>query len=145
MVYVDTSVLVTLFIKEKHSRKASDWIIANNEAIPKRVFHALEFTNAIQLKRFRKEISDQQAKSVLKRVDEHEKEGIFYTPPLNWAKVFAISLDLSANHTKSIGSRLLDMIHVASALAMGADRFFTFDAKQSQLASAAGLQIVTGI
>jgi len=81
----------------------------------------------------------------LKRVDEHEKEGIFYTPPLNWAKVFAISLDLSANHTKSIGSRLLDMIHVASALAMGAGRFFTFDAKQSQLASAAGLQIVTGI
>jgi hypothetical protein len=37
------------------------------------------------------------------------------------------------------------MIHVASALAMGADRFFTFDAKQSQLASAAGMQIVTGI
>jgi predicted nucleic acid-binding protein len=57
MLYVDTSVLVTLYIKEKHSRKASDWIIASNEAIPKTVFHALEFTNAIQLKRFRKEIS----------------------------------------------------------------------------------------
>jgi predicted nucleic acid-binding protein len=145
MVYVDTSVLVTLYIKEKNSRKASDWIIANNEAIPKTVFHALEFTNAIQLKRFRQEISAQQARSVLKRFDEHEKERIFYIPPLNWADVFATSLDLSANHTKAIGSRSLDMIHVASALAMSAEQFFTFDTKQSQLASAAGLQIVIGI
>lgn len=143
MVYVDTSVLVKLYIKEAYSRKASEWIRANNEAIPKTVFHELEFTNAIQLKLFRKEISDKQAGIVLKRFNEHEKEGIFYAPPINWAHIFAVCLDLSNNYTKSTGSRSLDIIHVASALTMGAERFFTFDTKQAQLASAAGLQIIS--
>lgn len=143
MVYVDTSVLVSLYVKEAYSRQASDWIRANNEAIPTTVFHGLEFTNAIQSKLYRKEISDKQAGKVLKRFNDHEKEGIFYMPPINWADVFSLTLDLSNNYTKSTGSRSLDIIHVASALTMGADRFFTFDTKQSQLASTAGIQIVT--
>lgn len=142
MVYADTSVLVTLYIKETYSRGASDWIRANNEAIPKTIFHQLEFTNAIQLKRFREEMSDQQAEVVLNRLNEHEKEGIFYTPQISWSDVFNLCLALSDNHTKAIGSRSLDIIHVASALCMGADRFFTFDVRQSRLASAAGIRIV---
>ena len=143
MVYVDTSVLVKLYVKEAYSRKASDWIRTNNEAIPKTIFHELEFTNAIQLKLFRKEMNEKQAGIVLRRFNEHEKEGIFYTPHFNWSDVLNHSLALSNTHTKSIGSRSLDIIHVASALSMGADRFFTFDTKQAQLASSAGIQIVT--
>jgi predicted nucleic acid-binding protein len=143
MVYVDTSVLVKLYVKEAYSRKASDWIRNNNEAIPKTIFHELEFTNAVQLKLFRKEMSEKQAGIVLRRLHEHEKEGIFYIPRIHWSDVFSYSLKLSNNHTKAIGSRSLDIIHVASALSMGADRFFTFDTKQSQLASTAGIQIVT--
>ncbi len=55
MVYVDTSVLITLYIKEAYSRQASDWNRTNNEASPKTIFHELEFTNAIHLKLFGKE------------------------------------------------------------------------------------------
>jgi predicted nucleic acid-binding protein len=145
MVYVDTSVLVTLYIKEVHSRKASDWIRSNNEALPKTVFHELEFTNAIQLKLFRKEMSQKQAGIVLRRFNEHETEGIFYTPQMYWSDVINYSLELSNTRTKSIGSRSLDIIHVASALSIRADRFFTFDAKQAKLALDAGLQLVNGI
>jgi len=58
---------------------------------------------------------------------------------------FIRSLKLSKNYTKTIGSGSLDVLHVASALSMGADRFFTFDEKQSRLASAAGVKIVTCI
>ena len=145
MVYVDTSVIVKLYIKETYSREASDWISANNEAIPKTIFHELEFTNAIRLKQFRNEMSNREAEIVFKRFHKHEKESIFYRPQINWPDAFARSLELSKNHTKKTGSRSLDIIHVASALSMEADRFFTFDDKQSQLASAAGLQPVTCI
>ena len=145
MVYVDTSVIVKLYIKETYSREASDWISANNEAIPKTIFHELEFTNAIRLKQFRNEMSNREAGIVFQRFNKHEKESIFYRPQINWSDAFTRSLELSKNHTKTIGSRSLDIIHVASALSMGADRFFTFDEKQSQLASAAGLQTVTCI
>ena len=143
MLYVDTSVIVKLYIKETYSREASDWIRANNEAIPKTIFHDLEFTNAIRLKQFRKEMSNREAGSVFQRFNKHEKENIFYSPQINWSDAFARSLELSKNHTKKIGSRSLDIIHVASALSMGADRFFTFDEKQSQLASMVSLQTVT--
>jgi predicted nucleic acid-binding protein len=143
MVYVDTSVLVTLYIKEANSRIASDWVRTNNEAVPKTIFHELEFTNAIQLKLFRKEINEEQSVIVLRRFKEHEKEGIYFSPQLKWSDVFTSSLTLSNKHTKSIGSRSLDIIHVASALSMGANRFLTFDTRQAHSASAAGLQIVS--
>ena len=145
MVYVDTSVIVKLYIKETYSREASAWISANNEAIPKTIFHELEFTNAIRLKQFRNEMSNREAGIVFQRFNKHEKESIFYRPQINWSDAFTRSLELSKNHTKTKGSRSLDIIHVASALSMGADRFFTFDEKQSQLASAAGLQTITCI
>ena len=145
MVYVDTSVIVKLYIKETYSREASAWISANNEAIPKTIFHELEFTNAIRLKQFRNEMSNREAGIVFQRFKKHEKENIFYHPQINWSDAFTRSLELSKNHTKTTGTRSLDIIHVASALSMGADRFFTFDEKQSQLASAAGLQTVTCI
>jgi len=145
MVYVDTSVVVRLYIKEAYSQEASAWIRANDEAIPKTVFHELEFTNAIKLKQFRNEMTASEAETVLGRFSQHETDGIFYRPAINWPDAFAHSLALSKSHTARIGSRSLDVIHVALALSMGADRFFTFDEKQSQLASAAGLQTVTCI
>jgi predicted nucleic acid-binding protein len=145
MVYVDTSVVVKLYIKEAYSQEVAAWIRANDEAIPKTVFHELEFTNAIKLKQFRDEMTGSEAETILSRFNQHEVDGIFYRPAINWPDVFARSLTLSKNHTETIGSRSLDVIHVALALSMGADRFFTFDEKQSQLASAAGLQIITRI
>ena len=143
MVYVDTSVVVKLYIKEAYSQKVSAWIRANDEAISKTVFHELEFTNAIKLKQFRNEMTSNEAETVLSQFKKHETDGIFYRPAINWPDAFARSLKLSKNHTETIGSRSLDVIHVALALSMGADRFFTFDEKQSQLAAAAGLQTVT--
>jgi predicted nucleic acid-binding protein len=142
MVYVDTSVIVKLYILETHSREASAWISANNEAIPITIFHELEFSNAIKLKQFRNEMSNRQAEIVFQRFSKHEKEGVYYHPQINWSDVFTRSLALSKIHTKTIGSRSLDVIHVASALSMGADKFFTFDEKQSKLAASANLKNV---
>ncbi len=145
MVYLDTSVIVKMYIKELYSRETSDWIRANNEAIPKTIFHELEFTNAIRLKQFRNEMGNKEAGIIFQQFSQHEKERIFYRPQINWSDAFARSLELSKTHTRTLGSRSLDVVHVASALTMGANRFFTFDEKQSQLASAAGLQTVTCI
>jgi predicted nucleic acid-binding protein len=142
MVYVDTSVMVKLYIKEAYSQEASAWIKGNDEAIPKTILHELEFTNAIKLKRFRNEMTSSEAEIVLGRFSQHETDGIFYRQAINWSDAFTCSLTLSKNHTETIGSRSLDLIHVALALSMGAERFFTFDEKQSQLASAAGLQTI---
>lgn len=145
MVYVDTSIIVKLYLREAYTREASDWLRDNNEAIPLTPFHELEFTNAVKLKLFRNELTEGEVNIVFEKFREHEKREVFFRPQVNWSDAFVRSLDLSKTHTHNTGSRTLDIIHVAIALSIGAGRFITFDKRQSQLASAAGLQIETCI
>ena len=64
MLYVDTSVIVKLYIKEEHSLDVSNWLKENNEAIPLTIFHELEFNNAINLKEFRTEITTDEIRQI---------------------------------------------------------------------------------
>ena len=142
MLYVDTSVIVKLFVKEEHSLDASNWLRKNNEAIPLTVFHEFEFNNAINLKEFRAEISPDETGLIMTRFAEHESKGVFYRPQISWADSFKYAVDLSRKHTKKTGSKALDILHVASALSIKADRFLSFNERQSKLASLAGMRIV---
>ncbi|MGD8209117.1 MAG: type II toxin-antitoxin system VapC family toxin [Desulfobacterales bacterium] len=141
MVYVDTSVIVKLYIKEEYSQESSSWLKENDEAIPLTSFHELELINAIHLKQFRTEITLEKTRLIMKRFEEHEKSGIYYRPQLDWSDIFIHAIDLSKNHSSSIGSRALDILHVASALSINTDRFLTLDDKQTRLAALAGLKI----
>ena len=142
MLYVDTSAIVKLYFKEAYSRDTSYWLKANDEAIPLTSFHELELINAIQLKKFRNEITPDQTRLIISRLEEHEMSGIYYRPQLDWSAIFIQAIDLSKKHSAIIGSRSLDILHVASALSINADRFLTFDERQIRLAELAGLKIV---
>jgi predicted nucleic acid-binding protein len=141
MIYVDTSVIVKLYIREDFSRKASEWLRKNNEAIPLTFFHELEFMNALKLKQFRREMTGEEAENALLTMKEHEARGVYHRPPVNWTDTFTRGLDLSKAHTSGLGARSLDILHVALALSIGADRFLSLDDRQSKLASAAGMRI----
>jgi hypothetical protein len=47
----------------------------------------------------------------------------------------------SAMHSETLGTRSLDILHVAAAVVMGRSVFLTFDLRQSALAKAAGLTV----
>jgi len=142
MVYVDSSVIVKLYIREELSREASNWIKTNNEAIPLTRFHELELINAIQLKRFRSEVTEDETLVITTRFKEHENKGIFYRPQLDWSEIFNCAVDLSKKHTATSGARSLDILHVASALSIKAEKFLTVDGRQTEVAKLAGLKIV---
>ncbi len=59
----------------------------------------------------------------------------------DWADVHRRAEALSRRHTISGGHRALDMLHVATALHLGAREFLSFDANQRKLAAAAGLEV----
>jgi len=141
VVYVDTSVIVKLYIKEEYSRDASNWLKENDEALPLTSFHELELINAIHLKQFRAEITSNETRLILSRFEEHEKNGIYYRPQLDWSAIFIHAIDLSKKHSASIGSRSLDILHVASALSISTDRFLTLDDRQTRLAELTGLKM----
>ncbi len=139
MVYLDTSVLVKLYFREEYSRETETWVKANNQAIPLTRFHELEFMNAVQLKQFRGEIGENEAGIVISKIDAHERRGVYYRPQMEWPHVLNLAVGLSKNFSNKHGSRSLDILHVASALCLEADRFLTLDRRQTELARSAGL------
>lgn len=143
MIYVDTSAIVKLYIKEKDSKRLSDFITNNNKALPLTALHELELVNAINLKVYRKEITQDKADYVINKFYKHENEGIFFRPPIDWLIVFKYAMALSQSHSKKIGSRSLDILHVTSALFLKIDSFLTFDKKQAQIASLSGLKKIS--
>jgi predicted nucleic acid-binding protein len=50
---------------------------------------------------------------------------------------------LSAMHSEKLGTRSLDILHVAAAVVLGKQEFLTFDQRQAALAKAAGLDVPT--
>ena len=61
--------------------------------------------------------------------------------PLDWAWVHQTAEELSERYTEAKGHRLADILHVATALHLGAKQFLTFDANQKMLAEAEGLTV----
>lgn len=141
MIYLDTSVIVKLYFREALSKKVAAWLKTTNEAIPLTLLHELEFLNAIALKRFRDEISEDDAERVHAMLEKHKTAGVYFRPQVEWPGVFNRAIELSARHSKTIGSRSLDILHVALALSTETTRFVTLDQRQSELAESAGLDV----
>lgn len=141
MLYVDTSALVKLYVRETLSKEIADFLKRRNQPMPLTRFHELEFSNALQLKCHRAELAEAETEDILSRFKSHEEIGIYFRPPIEWSIVFDFAVNLSTRHTKTIGARSLDIFHVASALAIEADHFLTLDERQAQLAHSAGIKV----
>ena len=59
-----------------------------------------------------------------------------------WRAVLEQAAELSRQYTPTLGTRSLDVLHVASALALGMRQFVTYDKRQARLAEACGLKVV---
>lgn len=101
----------------------------------------LELTNAIALRLFRRELLSSKVKATQGLVRRDLTEGVLQLKSLT-AGVFDRAKRMSLRWTPQLGTRTLDILHVASALELGADTFYTFDHHQEKLAKAEGL-IVT--
>ena len=59
----------------------------------------------------------------------------------DWPDVHRLAETLSKRHTMTGGHRSLDVLHVATALHLGAREFLTFDTNQRKLAAAQKLKV----
>ena len=67
--------------------------------------------------------------------------GAVVVAPADWLAVHGLAETLSHRHTMTGGHRSLDLLHVATALHLGAREFLTFDANQRKLATAEKLDV----
>ena len=102
----------------------------------------LEAFNAFQLAVFRREISPQDAVDKRLLFEQDVKDGILTIMPIRASGLYSKTTELAARHSAILGTRTLDLMHVAAALLMGADTFLSFDERQRKAAVAEGLAIL---
>jgi predicted nucleic acid-binding protein len=140
IVYADTSFLFSLYVPDANSPAAA--------AIMKRIrppllatdFAEFELTNALNWRIFRKELRASEEQAVLLSFSMDVHAGLIRIAPIS-AATFAHAQRIARTHTRLLGTRSLDVLHVASALALRASSFYTFDKNQARLAGALGLRV----
>lgn len=136
--YADTSFLVSLYVLDANSALATEHMKRVKPPLLLNSLGELELTNAILLRLFREEIALSQVKAAHALVRRDIQDGVFVLKPLA-AAAYERAKQIARRHTPQLGTRTLDVLHVASALELQADIFYTFDRSQGKLAKAEGL------
>lgn len=136
-IYADTSFFVSLHIVDSHSQEV--WRrIQSSPALYLTPIHRVEFAHAAFLHVFWKKATVFEAESTVFTFDADCVKGIWTLAAVPDG-AFMRSVELAARYAPSIGVRSLDSLHVACALELRADKFWTFDERQAKLAEAVGL------
>jgi hypothetical protein len=138
-VYADTSFLVSLYARDGFSRRAHAWLANHPVPLMLTEFGRTELRNALARLEFTRAISVRQHAAAWQTVQADLEQGRLLTSRPAWPAVFAQADILVANHTAQLGTRTLDVLHVASAQNLGASDFVSFDSRQAALAQAVGL------
>ena len=112
--------------------------------------HALEVENAIQQRAFfqrrslpsgRREAVARERMEASARLQWMVNRGAFCETSADWDRAVTSARALAARHTERLGARTYDLLHVAFALELKAEKFLTTDQRQSVLAKAEGLTV----
>ena len=145
--YPDASFLCSLYRLQRNSYEA----VVYHKSMPTRLWVSslllLEFRQSIrfQMRLFALDRSKGFAKTegmaMLRALQSDLSHGVFEMTAPDWADVHRIADMLSEKHTEENGHRMTDILHVATALHLGAEEFLTFDTNQKRLASASGMKV----
>ena len=81
------------------------------------------------------------AKAALAKLQANLEAGAVVPVTADWPDVHRLAETISKRHTMTGGHRAFDVLHVATALHLGAREFLTFDANQRKLAAAEKLKV----
>ena len=145
--YPDTSFLVSLYIRQIHSPPAAVHFAAMQEPLHVTDLVLYEFRLAVRLAVFRAEhgatdiVTRQDAAAAFANLETDLADGALVSVAYDWPAVLASAERLSTKHGMESGFRAFDILHVATALQLGATEFLTFDGKQRALAESEGLAV----
>ena len=137
-IYADTSFFVSLYLTDRHTAQV-ERLLRSRPSLWMTPLHVAEWVHAIEQHLFRKAISRSEADRLLQRFQEHRAQNLWREAPLP-DRAFEVCAELAHRHAARLGVRTLDTLHVASALELKAEQFWTFDDRQAKLALAAGLK-----
>jgi len=145
--YPDTSFLCALYRPQYNSVIAAGYFAKMKEPLHVASPLLFEFRQSLRFQSFlrsrdrSKGFTLREATAALAKLDENLADGFLLVMPVDWPDIASLADRLSARHTQKEGTRGFDIIHVATALHLGARKFLTFDAGQKRMALAEGLKV----
>ena len=137
-IYADSSFFVSLYVLDRHTIEARGRL-ASGHVLWMTPLHVAEWAHAIEQHVFRKSASRSEAGRTIQLFQDDRSQGLWKEVPFP-ERAFELCARLAHQHAARLGTRTLDSLHVASALELKADEFWTFDQRQAKLARTAGLR-----
>lgn len=136
-IYADTSFFVSLYLPDRHTSEV-ERRLKSRPSLWMTPLHLAEWAHAIEQHVFRKVITRSEADRLIRRFREHRAQNLWKEASVP-DRAFDICAELAHRHAR-IGVRTLDTLHVASALELKTEDFWTLDERQAKLAMAVGLR-----
>jgi predicted nucleic acid-binding protein len=141
-VYVDPSALSRLYIHQAGSREMAAWRARVSGTLAVTHHGRTEVINAICRAAFMGQLDEAGMADALANVDADFAAGHLGQADILWRAALNRAAELSQAHTPKLGTRSLDVLHVACAVELKSRYFLTFDIRQQQLAAAVGLKSI---
>lgn len=146
IVYPDTSFLCAIYREQDNSRQADAYKATLVNPMPFTSLLEFEFTQAIRLQVWlhqadrRKGYGQREADQMLADWESDVAAGANVLIACDMSLVLQLAKSYSQQRTAQHGHRTLDLLHVATAVHLGAKTFLTFDSRQRALARYVGMK-----
>jgi len=137
-IYADTSVCVSPYVQDSRSQ-AADELLSSGGRVLLTPIHLAEWAHAVAQHVFRGSMPLGEAERVTREFQADRAAGLWLEVAIP-ENAFGLCADLARRYGAKFGMRTLDTLHVACALELKAERFWTFDERQAKLAKAVGLK-----
>lgn len=138
-IYVDSSFVVSLYLTDVHSPEARRRMQGAPPLILTPLHHA-EWAHALGQHQFRGTLTTEKAQHAHAQFISDEAANLWRETPLP-EKAFELCAELARRYAAKLGMRTLDTLHVACAMELKAERFWTFDERQTKLAKVQGMKV----
>lgn len=143
MIYADTSFLFSLYAWDANSAIAAEaYLKDQRRPLLFTPWQQFELKNVVRLILGRLQHAGQsmpfQSGNVFKTIRQDLDCGRLKHAEPDWRDTMRLAEQLSNNYTSKTGAASVDVWHVAAAVLLEADVFWTFDSRQQELASLCG-------
>lgn len=149
--YADTNFYTRIYLRLPESAEADRLLMSARDTqtapLPLTWLHRVEILNAFQLHVFQARdaeqalISPRQAALAYENLQGDIQKSVFLrSVVIQDSELEERFAELSLRHTARYGFRTYDLLHVAAALLLGCDTFWSFDSRATRLAKLEGLR-----
>ena len=139
--FADTGFIASLYLEESTSKAADAALGTKRVPLPLTPLAALELRNAFNRAVQRQRITAAQRDALWQDVETDIASGFLVLTPVAADELHHKARQLSDRYTPTLGTRSLDLLHVAAALVLQARVFFSFDDRQRKAAASEGLKV----